>query len=394
MILSRWIKNDRYDTEIIETIPFGSPSIIFAKYKFDSNDSTSTLYEWLSAGTYFETQYIGFFMTKSIKSWLNYSQLIDRTYQFVTDNFFTYDISQVVSSSDITQEITQLNRDDIKDVKDVVRRIDNTFQYFKPPMYPIYNEDGTPKESVSNDGEIDVVASNMVVYGILSSEKNILGSEKSNIPIPRGMPAGYTDENITLINKILEKMKSKGIGYPNKSKLLNKNEIKHQVNNENFDIIDKILKENAQNQNMKDFCIHNEKYFQESNSLYIIIRNVGTANVIFRLQKVLYIRLGIMPGNQQALKIHSPVILEYSKQLLKYLLYITQFLNSSDSQEKMIVILNETETEAERERTIQQSQEDNVLSKRTRLKKKYLKYKIKYLNLKNQIAGKNKNNLL
>ena len=179
MILSRWIKNNRYGTEIIETISFGSPSIKFAKYKFDSNNSESTLYEWLSAGTYFETQYIGFFMTKSIKSWLNYSQLIDRTSQFVTDNFFTYDISQVVSSSDITQEITQLNRDDIKDVKDVVRRIDNTFQYFKPPMYPIYNEDGKQKESVSNDGEIDVVASNMVVYGILSSEKNILGSEKA-----------------------------------------------------------------------------------------------------------------------------------------------------------------------------------------------------------------------
>jgi hypothetical protein len=392
MILSRWIKNDRYGTEIRDTISFGSPSIKFAKYKFDSNNSKSTLYEWLSAGTYFETQYIGFFMTESIKSWLNYSQLIDRTSQFVTNNFFTYDISQVVSSSDITQEITQLKRDDIKDVKDVVRRIDNTFQYFTPPSYPIHYEDGSPAESVSNDGEIDVVASNMVVYGILSSPENILSKNQE-------VPKGYTDENIALINKILEKMKSKGIGKPSKRNLLNENEIKDRVNNENFDIIDNILRQNAQNSNITMFVKDKSNRFQKFDTSYKIIRNEKSLKSIFIVRNKL---LKYVPENNKELYKelykYSNTILEYSKELLKYLLYITQFLNSSDHKEKMIVILNETkterETERERERTIQQSQEDNVLYKRTRLKKKYLKYKIKYLNLKNQIAGKNKNNLL
>jgi hypothetical protein len=389
MILSRWIKNDRYGTEIIETISFGSPSIKFAKYKFDSNNSESTLYEWLSAGTYTGTQYIGFFETESIKLWLNCNQATDRTSTFVTTNFFTYDISQVVSSSDITQEITQLKRDNIIDVKDVVIRRDNTFQYFKPPMYPIYNEDGTIKESVSNDGEIDVVASNMVVYGILSYHENILSKNKE-------VPKGYTDENIALINKILEEMRNKGIGEPNKSRLLDTDEIKHQVNNENFDIIDKILKENAQNQNMKDYCgdIKLQKFFQKFDTSYKIIRNSDSVKVIHGLHR--NIGKNIVSGNIQALKIHYPVILEYSKQLLEYLLYITQFLNSSDHQENMIVILNETKTEkeAESERTIQQSQENNVLYKKTKLNKKYLKYKIKYLNLKNQIAKKNITNFI
>ena len=177
MILSRWIKNNRYRDEIKETISFGSPSIQFAKYKFNSNDSKSSLSEWLTAGTYVGTQYIGFFKTEYIKSWLTFNQVLDRTSTFVTANFFTYDISQVVSSLDITQEIIKLERDDIKDVNNVVQRKDNTFQYFTPPGYPIIYEDGSVKEIVSNDGEIDVVASNMVVYGILSYPENILSKD-------------------------------------------------------------------------------------------------------------------------------------------------------------------------------------------------------------------------
>ena len=370
MILSRWIKNNRYRDEIEKTISFGSPSIKFAKYKFNSNDSTSSLSEWLTAGTYTGTQYIGFFKTESIKSWLTFNQVLDRTSTFVTANFFTYDISQVVSSLDITQEIIKLERDDIKDVNNVVQRKDNTFQYFTPPGYPITYEDGSVKETVSNDGEIDVVASNMVVYGILSSPENILSKNNQ-------VPRGYTDENIALINKILEEIRNKGMGYiPN---LLNEDEVKKSVDTINFDIIDKILRENFQNAKITELCTSRPQYFERSGTFYKIIRNPASLNVLSLLRKTL---LKIVPGNFQELFKYSKRILEESEKLLKYLLYITKFLNSSDHQENMIEILNPRKTKIE-------SQEDNMASKQQRIKNKYLKYKIKYLNLKNQTAGNN-----
>jgi len=379
MILSRWIKNDRYGTEIIETISFGSLSIQFAKYEFNSNDSTSSLSKWLTAGTYTGTQYIGFFETKSIKSWLNCNQATDRTSTFVTDNFFTYDISQVVSSSDITQEIIKLERDDIKDVKDVVQRKDNTFQYFTPPGYPITYEDGSVKETVSNDGEIDVVASNMVVYGILSYHENILSKNKE-------VPKGYTDKNIALINKILEEMRNKGMGYiPN---LLNKDEVMISVDTINFDIIDNILRENSQNDKITGFCASRLKYFEKSGILYKIIRNSDSVKFMYLFHR--FFGKNIVSGNIQALKKYSPVILEYSEKLLEYLLYITKFLNSSDHQKNMIEILNPRNP---RKAKIE-SHEDNVSSKQQRTKNKYLKYKIKYLNLKNEIAKKNITNFI
>lgn len=211
MLLSRWIKPERLIIELIDHSPqlnFGlrnyqDYSIRFAKYKFDSNDSKANLKTWLSAGGYKDTQYIGFFELDSIRNWLNIDFTVDEKTYFVTNSFFIFNLYQVFSLSGTNFEKRELQ----PTIRDTITREKNLLKYFKPPSYDVFYEDGTFYKTYSNSGEIDIVASNMAVYGILSNSPiNLMLSNKdSNDTLNKN----YSDINIKLINHVLDKMREK-----------------------------------------------------------------------------------------------------------------------------------------------------------------------------------------
>jgi hypothetical protein len=211
MLLSRWIKPERLIIELIERSPqlnFGlrnyqDYSIRFAKYKFDSNDSKANLKTWLSAGGYKDTQYIGFFELDSIRNWLNIDFTVDEKKHFETNSFFIFNLDQVFSLSGTNFEKRELQ----PTIRETITRENNVLKYFNPPSYDVFYEDGTFYKTYSNSGEIDIVASNMAVYGILSNSPiNLMLSNKdSNDTLNKN----YSDINIKLINHVLDKMKEK-----------------------------------------------------------------------------------------------------------------------------------------------------------------------------------------
>ena len=211
MLLSRWIKPERLIIELIERSPqlnFGlrnyqDYSIRFAKYKFDSNDSKANLKTWLSAGGYKDTQYIGFFELDSIRNWLNIDFTVDEKKHFETNSFFIFNLDQVFSLSGTNFEKRELQ----PTIRETITRENNVLKYFNPPSYDVFYEDGTFYKTYSNSGEIDIVASNMAVYGILSNSPiNLMLSNKdSNDTLNKN----YSDINIKLINHVLDKMREK-----------------------------------------------------------------------------------------------------------------------------------------------------------------------------------------
>ena len=211
MLLSRWIKPERLIIELIDhsvQLNFGLRNyqdypIRFAKYKFDSNDSKANLKTWLSAGGYKDTQYIGFFELDSIRNWLNIDFTVDEKTYFVTNSFFIFNLYQVFSLSGTNFEKRELQ----PTIRDTITREKNLLKYFKPPSYDVFYEDGTFYKTYSNSGEIDIVASNMAVYGILSNSPiNLMLSNKdSNDTLNKN----YSDINIKLINHVLDKMREK-----------------------------------------------------------------------------------------------------------------------------------------------------------------------------------------
>ena len=211
MLLSRWIKPERLIIELIDhsvQLNFGLRNyqdypIRFAKYKFNSNDSKANLKTWLSAGGYKDTQYIGFFELDSIRNWLNIDFTVDEKTYFVTNSFFIFNLYQVFSLSGTNFEKRELQ----PTIRDTITREKNLLKYFKPPSYDVFYEDGTFYKTYSNSGEIDIVASNMAVYGILSNSPiNLMLSNKdSNDTLNKN----YSDINIKLINHVLDKMREK-----------------------------------------------------------------------------------------------------------------------------------------------------------------------------------------
>ena len=211
MLLSRWIKPERLIIELIDHSPqlnFGlrnyqDYSIRFAKYKFDSNDSKANLKTWLSAGGYKDTQYIGFFELDSIRNWLNIDFTVDEKKHFETNSFFIFNLDQVFSLSGTNFEKRELQ----PTIRETITRENNVLKYFNPPSYDVFYEDGTFYKTYSNSGEIDIVASNMAVYGILSNSPiNLMLSNKdSNDTLNKN----YSDINIKLINHVLDKMREK-----------------------------------------------------------------------------------------------------------------------------------------------------------------------------------------
>jgi hypothetical protein len=242
IILSRFIKDDRLniETEITFQIDIGlrnyrNDPIRFAKYKFESNDNTKSIFSWLSFGEFQDSQYIGFFELDSIKSWLEGKQLTDMISHFLreSDHFFIFDLNHVFSNTHgINIKKVSLNKSpNIPKLEDSITRENNVLKYFSPPPYPELNEDESVKAWHRNPGEIDIVAYNMSVYGILSNTPKNLIPSPDNILINN-----YSDINVQLINHVLDRLRLRE-GFTDVYKnLLNSTELTNKFTRELQDL--------------------------------------------------------------------------------------------------------------------------------------------------------------
>jgi hypothetical protein len=245
MLLSRFIKNNRLniETEITSQIDIGLRNyrgkypISFAKYKFESNDATKSIFSWLSFGEFQGSQYIGFFELNSIKSWLEGKQLTDMISRFFweSDHFFIFDLNHVFSNTHgINIQKVSLNdesRNPPLTLEDSITRENNVLKYFSPPPYPELNEDRSVKAWHHNQGEIDIVAYNMSVYGILSNTPKNLIPSPDNILIKN-----YSDINVQLINHVLDRLRLRE-GFTDVYKnLLNSTELTNKFTRELQDL--------------------------------------------------------------------------------------------------------------------------------------------------------------
>jgi hypothetical protein len=245
MLLSRFIKNNRLniETEITSQIDIGLRNyrgkypISFAKYKFESNDATKSIFSWLSFGEFQGSQYIGFFELDSIKSWLEGKQSTDMKSRFFweSDHFFIFDLNHVFSNTHgINIQKVSLNdesREPPLTLEDSITRENNVLKYFSPPPYPELNEDRSVKAWHHNPGEIDIVAYNMSVYGILSNTPKNLIPSPDNILIKN-----YSDINVQLINHVLDRLRLRE-GFTDVYKnLLNSTELENKFTKELQDL--------------------------------------------------------------------------------------------------------------------------------------------------------------
>jgi len=390
MILSRWIKNERMKEEIIDTIDFGlkdyaNKPIKFAKYNFASNKNQASIYEWLTANSYEESQYIGFFNLNEIKNYYNNENFyIDEFTRFNTINFFTFNLNNVFSLDEDNQLIIKKKLDIPKeDINLRILREKNVLKYFTPPPYAVKYSDGTTKENYSNPGEIDIVANDMAVYGILCNHAtNIIKSIKTSNDI------NYSDNNVNLLNNILKKIRNSNIDVGNDIQFLKthnqlKIDYEEEFKNLYFDTIDEILIENNNiNDELNKYCNTMKKYFifdNENNPLRANREINIDCGALERLLNVLNDK-SINKIQKQKFIINQKINEYIDNNFLKTLLYIVGFLNNVDTYKTMKNILDETN----------QNNVD-VLSpnKRQKLndKKKYIKYKTKYLELKKKLQN-------
>ena len=393
MILSRWIKDNRLNTEIGlqegDQLDFGlknyrGNSIRFVKYNFNSNNNTASIYDWLSDGGYQDTQYIGFFNIKAIEHWLNFNFTVDYLTNFITNNYFIFKLNQVFSlnpSDQVTiQEVTGLT------INSSVTKVNNQLQYFTPPAYPVYNEDRSIRSYHSNPGEIDIIASNMGVYGILCNHAtDLLYSSKYNDTLREN----YSDINVRLINEVLTRLRTF-----NFTEL--ENNFTRKLQEYYFDTLQNNLKNITKDKPrtyINSLTIDNNGIRLRDEIKYTT--KITQYPIILNSLKITYNKINISKQIDDYINIH----------FIGALLNIASFLNNSISRAKTIEILNvvraiaEEQQRQEQQRQEQQRQEQQ--HKRQRLlvggnhlestvieynsKHKYLKYKTKYLELKKKL---------
>ena len=297
MLLTRWIKYEKLNIELesnnIEPIKldFGLRSsngrpINFVKYRFNSNDSGASIFEWLSDMQYMGTQYIGFFEIDYVKLWLSGKLSTDYYSKFVTDNFFVYDLNHVLTLN-INIAVQHI---DNPNINQPIIRTDGLLQWFKPPPYPVYNEDRSIRSYKSLPGEIDIVASNMYVYGILCDNPQYLIYSVNPYDNNDKILASYSNKNIALINNVLTLMRSQNFNnvYDN---LLNKNELEQYFSQ--VIINDYINKLNEiYNANYNDNDIRNKIRDSINNDT---INNTNFLGVFFNQDNNIRINLTIIP---------------------------------------------------------------------------------------------------
>jgi hypothetical protein len=412
MILSRWIKDERLNTEIdlqeVDQLDFGlkndiGNSIRFVKYNFNSNNNTTSIYDWLSDGGYKDTQYIGFFNIDAIRDWLKFNLSFDYHSRFITKNYFIFKLNQVFSlnPSDrvIIREVTGLT------INSSVTKVNNQLLYFTPPAYPVYNEDRSIRLYHSNPGEIDIVTSDMIVYGILCNHTtDLLYSKNYNLR------KNYSDNNVRLINEVLDRLRTFNFTIPVDANLLNVIELEdiftRKLQESFFDTLQNNLK-NITNNNAR---IYINKFTKDNNGIQLkdeikYTMKINQYPIIFR-------HVGITYNNV----IISKQIDDYiNEHFIGALLNIASFLNNSISRAETIEILNVVRQnqqpplplpplplpplplplpplplpQAEQPQKIQRLLDGGNHLESTTIeynsKHKYLKYKTKYLELKKKL---------
>lgn len=382
MLLSRWIKNERLNIELENSslpLDFGlrdyhGRPISFVKYKFNSNDGRASLYEWLSADGYNDTQYIGFFELDTIRDWLSGRLSVDMISKFTFGaTFFIFNLDQVFS---LKIDVPQISKEKLENPKleDSIIRKDNALQYFTPPVYYEYYEDGTRKpEPKFNPGEIDIVASNMAVYGILPGDpKNmiLLYSDPNHSLINT-----YSDNNVKLINHVLSKMRAKQF-ISVYDDILNKNQLRDiltkQLQDLYFQELKKLIdnKKHSKYKEIKDYFIKIKDKIED----FIIDDN----NIQFNYDKRYEININIYSiifRNLRRFDVKDPTFF-IDQEVNKYidinfigaLLNIASFLNNPITNRDTIDIFTEVKNIADEEAEIKYIGEKR---KYTELKKLY-----------------------
>jgi hypothetical protein len=386
IILSRWIKQNRLNIEIDITtqLDFGlrnykNHPIRFAKYKFESNNKKATIKTWLSAKSFEGTQYIGFFELDSIRDWLNMTFTVDEKAIFETENFFVFNLYQVFSNTHgINIQKVSLNDESLEPLtlEDSITRDNNVLKYFSPPSFDVYFEDGTFYKTYSNSGEIDIVASNMSVYGILSNTpKNLMLSTKDPNDT---LINNYSNINVELINHVLDRLRKKGFtGVYNN--LLNLNQLnddltkklqdlyfeqlKHLLNTEthpNYTQIKDIIKKLT-----SLIIVNGENIKLDENKRYEV--KINAYNQIFKLLEKYRI---VNPTFIIKVKANEYI----NTHFICALLNIASFLNNRERNSDTIVILNEVKQIANEH----YQKIDAAQDKYTGVKRKYMKLKSLY----------------
>lgn len=391
MLLSRWIKDEKSNSRLnieldkTSTIDFGlrnykNSPISFVKYIFNSNEAQYSLRTWLTSDEYERTQYIGFFKLESIRDWLNMVFSVDDKVKFVTNSFFIFNLDQVFSLSGFN--INKIERNPTLD--DEVIRANNALQYFKPPGYPGTNPITGLPVMLSNSGEIDIVASNMAVYGILSNgPQNLMLSEKDQ---NNTLEKNYSDKNVELINHVLDKMRENGFDgvYDN---LLNSTQLNdhftRELQNLYFQEFKKLLK-NSSHPNykgIKDTIKKIEQLFIGSGENIQLNDNMKYDVTIGKYETVLKIlkkQYGIVVESFNIKRKGKEYI---NERFIGALLNIASFLNIPIHREDTIAIFNE----------INQIVNEHY-GKIDDAKDKYIREKNRYIELKNLITDQQNKN--
>lgn len=147
-------------TKIDVGIKIKNRPIYFAKYKFDSNDTKMSVYQYLKADEYVGSQYIGFFDNTALteENRPNLLKFINASEIIFT--FALSDISNKLKVDFVPNEYQELGTQDYRAVK----YKPNTFQYLTPGMYYEKMEDDRElrhsgyAEGYKNSGEYDIVA--------------------------------------------------------------------------------------------------------------------------------------------------------------------------------------------------------------------------------------------
>lgn len=361
MILTRWIKDERIEDELSDFIDIGLRSINnnpiqFVRYNFNSNDANVTLGDWLKAGGYIGSQYIGFFNINAIRTWLTAISVTERIHNFANGiNFIMLNFKETYMLDNQRPRIEEL-----KNLKLYysVRREEGKLKYFTPPEYI---EDGSNIEH-SNPEEINIVAFNMAVYGIYCPSPYILlKSEPTRNPPSGNLKNNYTDRNVKLINEVLNSLRIQFPAEKVKPNLLTYSEFynlrRQQTQDECFNKLQEFIQKiNSNNINFNTF-----NFIQWSEIFTTIFTfNLGVGEQVFVKENngiislneelkyfipedIYKSRLDKLKINIQFYSFESETIEYINDNFSTSLLNIASFLNNPDTRVQTIQILTQVQ---------------------------------------------------
>ncbi len=402
MILSRWIKDSRLNDELGDhsvQLSFGlrnsrGEPIQFARYDFMSNDARASIYQWLTAGGYTGTQYIGFFNLEDIRNWLNMDFVIDKLSGFQTSNFFICNPQQTFLTNNQHPVIQNLGTPPINSS---VLTENGILKLFEPPGYPVYLENGNIIRYEANPGEVDIVATGMHVYGIYCTNKTdlILSTKRQYY---NNLRENYSELNVNLINAVLDRMRQRGFANVHDN-LLNLTQLNQhftqQIQDIYFNTLNQIVNNLNNNHYQNNQQIRNLILRLNGYADGIVVQNGNNILLNEQLRHQVDIRAysGLFGSLNRNFSIEQPDVLNITFEVNQYinenfmgsLLNIASFLNNPATRAATIDIF----TEVRQQFGIVGGSSTNILNlqDKSNSKNKYLKYKAKYLELKNKIQN-------